>query len=228
MLRRGYGDREDDLPEDHDRLSADERRETGSTMVSVFSALGYIREHGITPASAQAVLAIAMQTSQDVSPRVATPSAVAERLGMSLSAVSRLLAKLVEQGGPELLASDSTLLPGRSEAYVLTDRGREFVSRLLAAHDGQPSSSIRTHTIESYNQAVWAERRTGGMLRQTSWNDESLVLTVQPAAAAGSEDLRTWIEQHLTPGTTIERERENARITFKRPNDAVWFKLRWC
>ncbi|CAO4170613.1 hypothetical protein CLBKND_01628 [Methylorubrum aminovorans] len=205
-----------------------EQRDVGRAMLAVFSALDFIRHEGITPASAQALLAIAIQTTRDATPRIATPSAIAERLGMSLSAVSRLLSKLVEEGGPELLTSDSSLLAGRSEAYALTEKGRAFVAGLMAAHGQRQGISIETHSIESYTQAVWTDRRAGGTLKQTAWDDRGLVLTVQPSAAAESEELQTWIEQHLTPGTAIEGTPNGAKIGFKSPHDAVWFKLRWC
>ena len=60
-----------------------EQRDAGRAMLAVFSALDFIRHEGITPASAQALLAIAIQTTRDATPRIATPSAIAERLGIA-------------------------------------------------------------------------------------------------------------------------------------------------
>jgi DNA-binding MarR family transcriptional regulator len=202
------------------------KRETAQSLASLFAALTVLQERDMTVASAQAVILAASGTVDMDNPRPATPSDVAKSLGMSLSAVTRLLAKLADPDGPFLLEPVPAPAGARSEGYFLTTKGRDFVAALLSAHNGRPVNWPETHTIETFSQM----RSDDGLvkLRRVRGDVETKTLVVSPAEAVFSDEVQDSFRDYLSEKPTIEVTKEGAVLKFSTDADLMFFILRWC
>lgn len=207
---------------------APSRRDEAHSLVMLFNAFTLASARSLSVASVLALLQIAIQTLSREQPRLATPTDVARTLNMSLSAVVRLLNKLAEPGGPEFLVSNQSLLPGRSDAYALTDAGREFVSKLIAISRRGEQDSASLNEIATFETAKRHPHEPLHKLKQLNWNEERRELQLEQPGEAVVELISSWVTDNLGEDTDIIYRDNGMLIKFRSLNDAVWFKLRWC
>jgi DNA-binding MarR family transcriptional regulator len=201
------------------------KKETAQSLASLFAALAVLHQRDMTVTSAQAVILAAAGTIDTDNPRPATPGAVAKSLGMSLSAVTRLMAKLADSGGPTLLEPVPAPTGARSEGYVLTTKGRDFIAALLSAMTGRPVDWTRTHKVATFSQT----RSDDGpvKLRRVRADPETNTLVVSPAEAVFSDEVQQSITEYLSKKPTIEVTKEGAVLKFSTGADMMFFILRW-
>jgi DNA-binding MarR family transcriptional regulator len=202
------------------------KKDTAQGLASLFSILDVLQQHDLTVASAQALIVAATGTVDTDHPRPANPGDVAKSLDMSPSAVTRLLAKLSDPEGPALLISAPALTGTRSEGYVLTAKGRDFVSALLSALHGGPVNWPETHTADTFSQARTSDRPV--KLRKVRWDEETNTVVVIPAEAALSDEIQEWAGEFLSQPPAINITKEGAAMHFATASEAMYFVLRWC
>jgi DNA-binding MarR family transcriptional regulator len=202
------------------------KRETAQSLANLFAALAVLQQGDMTVTSAQAVILAASGTVDMDNPRPATPANVAKSLGMSLSAVTRLMAKLADPDGPSLLEPVPAPAGMRSEGYVLTTKGRDFIAALLSAHNGRPVNWPETHTVATFSQT----RSDDGpvKLRRVRGDPETNTLIVSPAEAVFSDEVQDSIHEYLSEKPTIDVTKEGAVLKFSTAADLMFFILRWC
>jgi DNA-binding MarR family transcriptional regulator len=114
------------------------------------------KEPRLTSAQIHALLFIASDTQITKHlGRLPTISDIARATGLTHSGGSRLLGSLLKDG---LVINDRGIMGNRSEAFVLSARGKERVSRLLEAMVASPVPELRVHGFWTY-----AEKRFAGM-----------------------------------------------------------------
>jgi DNA-binding MarR family transcriptional regulator len=208
-------------------------KEFGHALSGVFSMLSTVRaqEPRISVAEIQAVIAVAMSTLPTRT-NLAAVREIADKLQMSPSGASRVLANLSDPEGLALLTSYRGVQGRRAEAYVLTEKGRSFVAEMVAAMTNTPKAEFgqfEAHTIESYAEDRWINKLETAKLRKVNWNEDALTLVVAPCEAIHSEEVQEWISDFLSPSTTIKKAGDGAAsIQFETITDAVYFTLRWC
>jgi DNA-binding MarR family transcriptional regulator len=202
----------------------------GQALSGSFAMLQALREQEprISVAEVQAVIAVAMSTLRSRT-NVATVRDVADKLGLSTSGASRVLASLSDPDGLALVSSDRGIQGTRAEAFVLTDKGRALVAGMLAAMKNQPRGDFEAHTFETYAEARWIKKRETTTLRRISWDEDAQTLVVAPYEAAASKEIREWAAKFLSKEPKFERTDDGAAaLTFSTVTDAVYFTLRWC
>ncbi|GEO16065.1 MarR family winged helix-turn-helix transcriptional regulator [Microvirga aerophila] len=202
------------------------KRETAHGLASLFAVLTVIQHNDITATSAQAVILAAAGTVDTDNPRPASPSDVAKSLGMSLSAVTRLMAKLADPDGAALFEPVPAPIGGRSEGYVLTKKGRDFIAALLSALNGRPVDWPQTHSVTTFSQT----KDSDGVvkLRRVREDPEANTVVVTPAEAALSDEVGEWANEFLSEKPIINVTKEGAVLKFSTASDAMYFVLRWC
>jgi DNA-binding MarR family transcriptional regulator len=202
------------------------KKETARGIASLFAIFSEALQRDMTAASVEAVLLTAAGTVDTDNPRPTTPGDVAKALGMSPSAVTRLMAKLADPDGPLLLEPVPGVTGSRSEGYVLTPRGRDFVAALLSALNGRPVDWPETHTVATFSQTKDSDGPV--KLRKVRWDEVSHTVVVTPAEAALSDEVQEWANEFLSDKPTINVTKEGAVLEFATASDATYFVLRWC
>jgi DNA-binding MarR family transcriptional regulator len=204
------------------------KKKLGQASARLFQIFDLLQQRDLTIASGKVLLDIYVRTADLARPHVPSPTEVAASLGMSVSAVSRLMQKLADQGGPKFLQNERVIPGSRAEAYVLTPMGQDFVRSMLTVMMDIPVQSLETHNLGSYAQARMEQRLTNVRLRQVSWDEPSLTLVVTPGSEFNSEEVQEWMTEFVSEKTNSKIVRKNATIKFVSLTDAVYFKLRWC
>lgn len=145
---------------------------------------------------------------------------------MSLSAVTRLMAKLADPDGPSLLEQVPPLKGARSEGYVLSNKGRDFVTALMIAHHGRIVDWPETHTVRTFSRTKTDDNSV--KLQKVRWDEASNTVVVSPAEAALSDELQQWAVEFLSEPPRINVTKEGAVMQFATASDAMYFVLRWC
>ena len=209
-------------------MKALDKEETFQTLAGLFGALMELhrRDPDMTLDGLKATLAVAVATADPKQMRLPSVGKVAEELHKSASRASRLLAGL---SGPDgYIASQRGIQGDRTDALVLTDRGRELVAALLSALTGKAITDFRPQTFENYVKARWIDQAQDTRLRQVAWDDGTLTLVVTPKEAVESKEIQEWMSEQLSQKPEPEETEKGVALRFATISDAVYFKLRWC
>ncbi len=98
----------------------------------------------------------------------------------TLSGASRVLANLADASGPALIASDRGVRGARSEAFFLTQRGRDLIQKIFVILSEGEVESFEAYTLPTFAQARFVEGMESTTLRQLSWDEATLTLILTP------------------------------------------------
>ena len=202
----------------------------GQALSGLFAALQIIRkrEPRITVAEIQAAVQVALQTMDLESTNLPAVSDVARALDMSTSGASRVLSGLAQEEGPALVTSNRGRHGTRSEAFVMTDKGREVITSMLTALTRQSAEDFQAHTFKTYAQARYIDETETTKLRAVRWDESTLTLVAAPAEEAQSEEIEQWYGLHLSAPPKLTPVEDGAALQFAKVADAVYFRMRWC
>lgn len=196
----------------------------------LIAALQVFREHAarVSVAQVQAVLVTALETMDlqrgDHLPVVGD---YAQRLGLSASGASRLMANLCEplgEGQSALLASDRGPMGQRSEAFVLSKEGRDVTVRAVEALTARSVERFSTHDFLTFAFARYGKKDAGHLTIKVI---SPRVILASPVDNAVSHEVLTWCDENLTCRPEIELAEEWVKLKFATDNDAFFFRMRW-
>jgi len=191
--------------------------------LAMFAEAG--REPKLTAAQVHALLFVASDTriARGLD-RLPTVSEIARATSFTHSGASRLMGSLLKEG---LVLNDRGIMGSRSEAFVLTTRGKDRVMRLLEGLTAAPISDLGVHSFMTFAHSRYAQKEATGKMNVVSVGDDPRTFLVTPADDALSEEVRVWCENSLTSVPDFRVGRSGVSVEFKTENDAVLFRMKW-
>ncbi len=195
-------------------------------LTQIFELQAHFSRKGLSLAAAQAIVFIAIASSDEDSPMLPNGSDIARAIGKSQSGTSRLLANLLDEEQP-YIASDRDLNDGKSELFFLTEWGHDLVESVMRAIDGSSREiRIRPLDLREYGHLKFSEKRGIFGLKvlryHTSGHGLDLALPEEDIFAA----LCKWTEDNDAP-SSIEKLQHFVRIVFSSRSLSIRFMCRW-
>ena len=207
-------------------LSKTEAAKALASMLAMLLELQRL-EPELTLDGLKALLLVALAAEDEHQLRLPSIQKVSAELEKSMPSASRLVTGLSDPDRPALVQRRLGVSGSRSEALLLTDRGRELVAALLQAATGKTLEVFETQTYERLIEA--RKQRDGEIikLKMVSVSKDALSMVVTPPEDFMSEEVQGWCEDFLSQLPRAEPAPQGMGITFSSVPDAVHFRIRW-
>jgi DNA-binding MarR family transcriptional regulator len=212
--------------EQDQELSKVQAAQTLASLVAMLMELQRL-EPDLTLDGLKALLLVALAVQDEDQLRLPSIGRISSELAKSTSGTSRLVTSLTSPDGPALIQRRLGVSGSRSEALLLTDRGRELVARLLHVTTSKPFETFETQTYERLLEARQRSERRNIKLRMVSVSEDSLGMVIVPPENFMSDEVQSWCEEFLSQPPQAENALEGLRIKFSSIPDAVHFRIRW-
>ena len=203
--------------------------EAGETFTKIFRLLEKIQLSSMSATAWQMLIIAGIQTMDVQRPRAITATDLSNSLGLTVSAVARLLAKMSDPKDLNLLESTKNVPGSRAEGFVLTNKGRKLVEDMLAIFVAENYQLPPTHGSDVFSEKFALAKNLPPKLTKSSWDEENLTLVVSPIEYFLSTEIKGWIEEFIKNDIKVLRHtKDGVRLKFNNIESAVYFVLRWC